>query len=80
MQIMGTGFNWVLAHSQNFVLVLGMRISFKLVGFPQVAKILPTPQLTAVPHLLTKACPPIEFWPQKFQKVYLIFLSILTST
>ena len=26
-QITGTGFNWV--HSQNFVLVLGMRISFK---------------------------------------------------
>ena len=29
-QITGTGFNWVRAHSQNFVLVLGMRISFKL--------------------------------------------------
>ena len=28
-QITGTGFNWVRAHSQNFVLVLGMRISFK---------------------------------------------------
>ena len=27
-QITGTGFNWVRAHSQNFVLVLGMRISF----------------------------------------------------
>ena len=29
-QITGTGFNWVRAHSQNFVLVLGMRISFKI--------------------------------------------------
>ena len=28
-QISDTGFNWVRAHSQNFVLVLGMRISFK---------------------------------------------------
>ena len=27
-QITDTGFNWVWAHSQNFVLVLGMRISF----------------------------------------------------
>ena len=31
-QITGTGFNWVRAHSQNFVLVLGMRISFKCNG------------------------------------------------
>ena len=29
-QITGTGFNWVRAHSQNFVLVLGMRISFNM--------------------------------------------------
>ena len=29
-QITGTGFNWVRAHSQNFVLVLGIRISFNI--------------------------------------------------
>ena len=27
-EITGTSFNWVRAHSQNFVLILGMRISF----------------------------------------------------
>ena len=27
--ITGAGFNWVRAHSQNFVLILEMRISFK---------------------------------------------------
>ena len=63
-QITGTGFNWVRSHSQNFVLVLGMRISFN-------------PQPTAGRPCflsLTRACPPTEFCPQKFQKFYLNFL------
>ena len=40
-QITGTGFNWVRAHSQNFVLVLGMRISFN-VDMSPIAKMLTT--------------------------------------
>ena len=49
-------------------------------GVPPSRKILPPfPQPTAVPTFWPEPVPPSEFCPWKFQKFYLIFLSILTT-
>ena len=48
-------------------------------GFPLAEKIFPVPQLTAVPAFSLEPVPPNWVLSPKFQKFYLIFLSILTT-
>ena len=61
-QITCTGFNWVRAHSQNFVLVLGMRISIKCTRKSQRCGKIYFPLLW---YYGDECCPKWDFWVWK---------------